>query len=640
MCGLAGILYTEPQYFEDNQQSISSKIRKMTDLLRPRGPDSDGVLLQSPIALGHTRLAIIDLSDAGNQPMQLRPGGPILVFNGEIFNFQELKSALTTRESNQWNGTSDTEVILKVYEKWGYEGLKKLEGIFAIALWDSKLQKLILFRDRLGVKPLYYGCNNNHFAFASEIKSVLASGGIDSSLDEQALSEYMWYGNSFGDRTFYAGVRSLEPGTALIIENGTMRIDKWWRIEDLLSDRNIISDWDAAKQHLRNTIDTAVKKQLVADVPIGIFLSGGVDSSTIAAAAIKYKRDVESFAAGFDYDLGINELPVAQSTARRLGIQHTECRVESTRLQQTLETLATAHDEPFGDAANIPLYLMCQSLRGKIKVVLQGDGGDELFGGYRRYLILKNLNLWKKIPPFVSVASRYLGGFGQRLDRLVEATSDPDPAIRMALLMTMETRNRAPERFFCEDRRAALLETTDPFEIYRKAADRFSGYTPAEQMLLTDITVQLPYQFLPKVDRATMASGIEARVPLLDESVLKLAISIPVDFKVRGLQKKLILRESQRKRLPKNVLDGAKKGFGVPYSNWLKSSLHDFAKELLLDHGFNKDLHLCSKSIEQALFEHRSGAIDHGFILWKLLQISLWRNNVRHTSGLTSDSAE
>ena len=623
MCGFAGF-HASPSFNQAvSSAGLQSAIVAMTETLRQRGPDAIGYFLEAPIALGHCRLSILDLTETGAQPMTLGPGRPVIAYNGECYNFIDLRRQLES-SGCQFRGHSDTEVILHAYAKWGLPGLKRLEGIFALALWDPACKRLVLMRDRLGVKPLFYGDSMYGLAFGSEIKALLAAGGVDTRLDDQAFSEYLWYGNSYEDRTFYRGVRALEPGHWLIIEDDRHRLEAWWRIEEWLQQPVIQGGIREAALRVRDAVDQAVQRQLAADVPVGIFLSGGVDSSSIAASAMRVREQpLASYAAGFDFDRSINELPKAALVSRYLGLDHHELHITGADLPNVILTLARAHDEPFADAANIPLYLMCRELSGQIKVVLQGDGGDELFAGYRRYALLRNAHWWRLWPKKLSPIVGAVGSLGQRFTRIADSVGLSDPAMRMALLLTVETPQEPPEALLTGERRQYLAATTDPFLAYRRAADRFRDQEPVQQMLLTDLTVQLPSQFLTKVDRATMAAGIEARVPLLDERVAELAVGMPSTWKAQGTEKKLVLRESQRGRLPDVILDSPKTGFGVPYAYWLRTSLYHFARERLLDAGFLASYALNGQMVESALQQHQKGIRDRGFLMWKLLQLTL-----------------
>jgi asparagine synthase (glutamine-hydrolysing) len=617
MCGICGL------YGLQSSDELNDAIRRMTLTIAHRGPDGEGTFVAEGVALGHRRLSIIDLSSAGSQPMTL--GTATVVYNGEAYNFPQLRRELQEL-GHEFRGHSDTEVLLHAYQAWGLAGLERLEGIFAFALWDGARRRLILMRDRLGIKPLFYSWQGKRLAFGSEIKAVLAAGGIDLRVDDQALMEYLWYGNSFEERTIYSNVRSLEPGCRLVIEDGQVRLESWWNVESWLGRSQPALNVREAAVAVRESVDAAVARQLVADVPVGLFLSGGVDSSSIAAsAAVASGRRLSSFSVGFDYEKGINELPKARRVAQALGLDHHELQIRGGALEETLTALVQLHDEPFADAANIPLYLLARELRGTIKVVLQGDGGDEMFAGYRRYSILRSAALWRLWPHGIEAAlCAAFGSRGARLARMGAAAGHADPASRMALLLTVETLRDPPTAVMTDAARHRLESCADPFAAYRRCAARYANYDPVQQMLLTDISLQLPSQFLTKVDRATMAHGIEARVPLLDEGLASQAVAMPAALKVHGGQNKVVLRDAMRGRLPPEILDGPKTGFGVPYEEWLRGALHGFARAAILDATFVERFGLSRSRLESALTEHRSRRRDRGFLLWKLLHLSLW----------------
>lgn len=620
MCGFAGLM--------DKLAGVSElrgKALRMTASLAHRGPDAEGLFVEDGVALGHRRLSILDLSPAGAQPMIMEENGPVIVFNGEIYNFRKLREELS-RRGRSFAGHSDTEVVLQVYDEYGLEGLTRIEGIFALAIWDRKLGRLLLMRDRLGVKPLFYSHNGSQLAFGSEIKSVLAVGGINTDIDSQALSEYLWYGNSYEERTIYAGIRSLLPGHWLIVEGAAARMKPWWKLEDWLTpDSPAASEREAAVM-VREALDAAVKRQLVADVPVGIFLSGGIDSSGIAASAMKVQQTpLNSYSVGFDFDKGVNELPKARQVAEHLGLTHHEIHVGGTDLQDVLVSLARCHDEPFADAANIPLFLLSRQISGSIKVVLQGDGGDEMFAGYRRYSMLRHAALWRKWPDTLTpLVKAGFGSRGDRFARMADALGAGSPEMRMALLLTTETLQDPPTKFFGVEARKRFAIETDPFLAYRNAARRFPNAEPVQQMLLTDIALELPSRFLAKVDRATMANGLESRVPFLDENVVRLAVNLPSKWKASGAQKKVVLRNALRGRVPDSILDGPKTGFGVPYEYWLKTSLFGFARDAVLDGGFIRRFGFDGKTLESAFVDCRQGAKDRASTLWKILQLALW----------------
>jgi asparagine synthase (glutamine-hydrolysing) len=620
MCGFAGI------YTKSRIEGLPAVLESMTSKLSSRGPDASGYYIHGRIALGHRRLSILDLTETGNQPMSLRQSGITISYNGEIYNFQQIKAALI-KLGHEFSGTSDTEVILHAYEAWGLEGLKRLEGVFGFALWDERKNRLVLMRDRLGVKPVFYGESDYGFTFGSEIKAVIAAWGVDKHINEQSLREYLWFGNTYNDRTFYRGVKSLEPGHWIIIENEKKTTEAWWRPEDWLSDGPYTEDFNSATLELRDRLDFAVARQLCSDVPVGLFLSGGIDSSTIAAAAKRASNSpLTCYTASFDFLNGVNEVTQAKSLCQHLGLDHKEIRVVGSCMTDVIEKLVAFHDEPFADAANIPLYLMSKEICGTTKVVLQGDGGDELFGGYRRYSLLRNTWAWNIIPNVIDGLLLRGGLLSQRVARLSRALKEANSAKRMALLLTTETECNPPEYLFNTDYVSDVVRSTDPFLAYRLADQRFSKFDPVERMMLTDLTLQLPSQFLTKVDRATMAAGVEARVPLLDESIVKHAISMPTKWKLSAGKNKHILRMSQANLLPSSTFSAPKTGFGVPYQHWLRTSLFDYSKERILDGKFIEFFSLSRSKLERAISENKNRYRDHSYIIWKLLNLQIWHS--------------
>ena len=586
MCGICGIVS------ERQDGGLFQKIEAMNASLTHRGPDAGASFIEAGIALGHRRLSILDLSETGAQPMQRQPDGPVITYNGEVYNYNMLRVELECR-GVRFRGRSDTEVVLAVYEEFGLEGIQKLEGIFSFAIWDRQKQALILVRDRLGVKPLYYSQTEDGLVFASEYKAIETLNPSFRSLDLQAVSEYFWYGNVFEDRTFLKEIRQLEPGHMLLFEGGVIKTVCWWSVEDWLPDSFDVFNRTETVASIGQTLRQSVDRQLVADVPVGLFLSGGIDSSSIAASTAREKRSaLTSYSIGFGHGAEVDELPRARAIANQLGIPHKQFELVNFDLLDALKKMAWAHDDPFADAANVPLYFMAKRFAKDTKVVLQGDGGDELFAGYRRYQLIQHLEKWRMIPGASSALVSNFGGFGKRLARLLDAMQQKDPAMVMALLMTVETLDDRPENTLTGTMQEALRETTDPFMVYRKLADRFKDHDPVQRMLLTDLNSQLPSQFLTKVDRATMAAGVEARVPLLDESMLKLALRIPSSRKLGSLQSKVLLRDMLRTHLPKEIVDAPKSGFGVPYGEWIRNDLWEVSWDQMTSAGFLKPIWL------------------------------------------------
>lgn len=622
MCGLAGI-YSFNNDLKWDSTEISIILKKMTSLLSHRGPDSYGFYKDNNVGFGHRRLSIIDQSKNGNQPITIGSPGKTIIFNGEIYNYKVLKEQLISNGC-KFRGNSDTEVILNCYLYWGLSGLKRLEGIFALSIWDKEKNLLVLMRDRLGVKPLYYGNSKFGLAFASEIKSVIAAKGIDTSYSDQSFSEYLWYGTTYEDRSFFKGINSVKPGEWILIKDKQVIKERWWQLEDWIDDSlKNISKKDAKKRVLTN-LDKAVKGQLMSDVPIGLFLSGGIDSSALASSAFKSSNcSLESYCAGFDFIEQSNEYEKAEVVAKFIGMEHSSIPISGVNLEPTITRLAEAHDQPFADAANIPLYLMCKKISQKHKVILQGDGGDELFGGYNKHLLIKYRWLWTLFPETLfSLLTKISSSYGRRINRLYKSLTNSDEVFFNALLSTTETLQLRPERLLKKEKNQFLIKNTDPFLSYRNAIYRFSDYEPLQKTLLTDLVTELPSVFLNKVDRASMAASVEARVPLLDESLIKFAINLPTDLKISGLKRKYILKKALEKRIPNKILKMPKTGFGVPYGNWLKNTLFEFTSERILDDTFLDYFNFDKLKVEECLFELKHDD-KNKFIIWKLLQLSL-----------------
>lgn len=617
MCGICGIVDF------DGPPIDGGLLRRMTGTLRHRGPDDQGTVVSGAAGLGHTRLSIIDLTTAGRQPMQSADGRVTLVYNGEIYNFAVLREALE-RSGHVFQGRSDSEVVLHAYLRWGVDAFPRFNGMFALAIWDERTKTLVLARDRFGIKPLYYHRLSSGTIFGSEIKAILASNRVPRRLHDAGLHEYLYYGSTQGTNTLFEGIAKVLPGHFLTITRSDFQSTPYWRVEDI---KQVQVEPEEATVAVRERLEKAVRGQLVSDVPVGIFLSGGVDSSAITALASKHYRDrIQTFSVGFDYDRGVNELAKARQIARRYDTEHHELHIQGYRLQHVIERLVSCHDEPFGDAANIPLYLLCSELSGNPKVILQGDGGDEIFAGYRRYNVLASHPLWRSMVPIARLmnsCTRWHSSYYRRA-RFIQALCAPDAARRMALLLTTETET-GPLHIMNGSVQQRLRET-DPFAEYYKWDQLLGHLDLVQRMLYTDTRILLPNIFMEKVDKATMAHGIEVRVPMLDRVLADYAMSLPSSLKVRWGQKKWILRRALRGTVPGSILDAPKTGFGVPYSFWLRKPLTTYLRSVLFDSAVARmgifDLH----QVERCVMEHTSARRDHGFLLWKALHLALWFN--------------
>lgn len=618
MCGLAGIFIDNSAQGAGAGDSLHTTITRMTATLSHRGPDRRDIFVGSETVLGHARLNIIDLSETGHQPMKTADGRYVIVYNGEVYNFRELR-ALLEREGVAFRGHSDTEVVLNAWARWGSAVLPRLNGIFAFAIWDTWEKALVLARDRFGVKPLYYHRLANGIVFGSEIKAVLASGLVPTRVNPQALHEFAYFGASLGRNTLFDGIERLESGHWLRLRDSKWEIQPHWRVEDVPW---VEDDEATAVEKTRALVESAVKRQLMSDVPVGVFLSGGVDSSAVTAFASRhYGGTIKTYSVGFDFDRGINELPRARRVAEHFDTDHHELHLAGGSMPSVIEDLVRHHDEPFSDAANIPLYLLCRELNGEPRVVLQGDGGDEIFGGYRSYTLLSQINWWKAL----SMMRGFLPSVGsdklRRLHRILDAFSQKEDAMRMALLLTMDTTQTSFANLLSMDWKVQLRQT-DPFRRYREMAQRLHAFDPVQQMLYCDTCILLPDVFLEKVDKSTMAFSIESRVPLLDNDLTEYAMGLPSHMKVR----KQMLKQALRGVVPDEVLDGPKRGFGVPFSYWLATSLHHYANAVFEDAVAMEDSFFNKAALFAALKRHKTDPNDQsGFILWKALNLAIWQ---------------
>jgi asparagine synthase (glutamine-hydrolysing) len=596
--------------------------------LQHRGPDGRGQFRDEQVWLGHTRLSIIDLTDAGSQPMQSASGRFVIVYNGEVYNYRELAAK---HSLDLLRGTSDTEVVLRLFEKRGAASFVELNGIFAFCIYDRQAKKIWLVRDRLGVKPLYYRADSSGIAFASEIKAILALGAESPSCDVAALHEWLYYGNPLGSKTLLRDIQQLLPAHCLELDLNTFatKIAAYWSIgTQAHTNAGIKANGGHAVSDVRRLLEQAVTRQLVADVPIGVFLSGGVDSSAIAAFASRhYAGRLATYSVGFDFAADGGELPRAGRVAALCGTEHNEIHISGEDVGALVEKMVRHHDMPFADAANLPLYLMAERIHEHTKVVLQGDGGDELFGGYRRYATLK----YYKILHPLAVAMGFVPGIRPtsamafRMQRYVDAFAAEDLATTMALLLTPEDRKWNSEAVFGPALNSAM-GLSDPFARFRELFPSFSDLDVGNQMSLMDMSIVLPDTYLEKVDRSTMAASLEVRVPFLDNDLVDYVVRLPGNVKMPFGKKKWLLKAALKGIVPDEVLFGPKKGFNVPFAKWLQTSL----KPLFFDHlntfSRNRPEVLNVDHIRQLYSRTSAGRQDHSPLLWKMLNFLVWSN--------------
>lgn len=623
MCGIYGAL----DLAGGNRSYLYAE--KATDLLRHRGPDDGAVWRGRQIVLGMRRLSILDLP-GGMQPIWNEDHTCCIVYNGELYNFRELRQELLTF-GHLFRTEGDTEVIVHAYEQWGFECLDRFNGMFAFALWDDRNQQLFLARDRMGEKPLYYYRDHQRIVFASEIKSILADPTVARCLNPRGLSNFLAFGHAMAPETIYQDIVKLLPGHYLLAKGGKVTIRQYWDVGDEPQlPANYVHSQEHDAGHILRLLDDSVRSRMVADVPVGAFLSGGVDSSAIVALMKRHATGpVKTFSLGFNVGGAYNELSDARVVADALGTDHYELVVGHEDLIRTLQNLVYHYDEPFGDAAGLPIYLLSQFAREHVKVVLAGDGADELFGGYRRYAYDQLAPYYSKLPrvlteTWIPGMLDHLPRF-RRIKRTLNTWPLKDPARRYAAwlaLFTPEMQKELLQSAMVDD--IAGHDTQEPYSRYYQALNPSMAVDHINRLMYTDLKTLLPDAYLEKVDKAAMACSLEARLPFLDHRLVELAFQIPGQYKISGLSTKLILKRAIRELVPPSVLRKPKHGFAVPTEPWFQGQLHDFAFEILLDKRTKDRGYFNSQFIEQLWREHAEGRHLWDGQLWLLLNFELW----------------
>jgi asparagine synthase (glutamine-hydrolysing) len=618
MCGIAGVVETEgsPSYVEDQ-----------VDRLRHRGPDSAGVFERGRGAVGQSRLAIIDLV-TGDPPITDESGRLGVAFNGEIYNYQALRAQLEVA-GHDMKTTGDTEVIAHLAEDLEPVDLARvLDGMFAFAVWDEARDRLILGRDRMGKKPLYYWVGRGgQVVFGSEIKAVLADPRVPRSLDPKAIPAYLTFGYVPTPYTFYEGIQSLPPGHVLVAQAGaTPVIEAYWRPQVPGADNveRVDLSYAEAGREVRRLFVNAVEKRMVADVPLGAFLSGGVDSSAVVAMLARLSpRPVRTFTIGFDDQSGFDERPYARDLARRFGTDHTEFVVKPDAAE-LIERLVWHHDQPFGDSSALPTYLLSELTKRHVTVALSGDGGDELFAGYERFaaaLALERLNvLPPAVPAFVSkrvaaIPRSALGGRVGSVRRMLDRASDELPWSFLSWV------SYVPEEW-----RQRLID--DPSDWarcdYAEIFAESEGADPLDRLLVLNLRTYLLDDLLPKADRMSMAHGLEVRSPFLDRDLVDFALRLPRSYRVKGMSLKRIFKEAARDVLPHDLLHRRKHGFGLPLDRWFRTDLRTYVESTLGGADASIGRHLRHSEVRSLLAEHQSGVADLGHAIWTLLTLEVF----------------
>src|ERR1700730_5378009 len=619
MCGICGIVSADPSEHFDLRI-----IQRMRDTLAHRGPDDKGAYLGPGVALGHRRLSIIDLRPEGRQPMSNEDGHVQIVFNGEIYNFGEHRDWLIAK-GHRFKSRTDTEVIIHLYEELGVDCLKRLRGMFAFAIWDERKRLLFLARDRLGKKPLFYHFDGKRLLFASEIKALLAHPSVTAAADPQAIDYYVSLGYVPGPFSAFKGVRKLPPAHYLTFSHGKLEIKRYWQVHYF--PKLELSENEACAQIVERLTE-AVKLRLISDVPLGAFLSGGIDSSAIVALMARLSNSpVKTFSIGFnepEYD----ETEHARSVAQQFGTEHHQFTVEPDAID-ILETLVWHFDEPFADSSALPTYYLSKLTREHVTVALNGDAGDENFAGYPRYLVtLLSQYLYSGSGPLRGVMGS-TAAQGRKLFRdnskmarclrLIERTLKSGPRLGYLRLRT----HRPGESMYSADF-ASSVDRDAAEKLIMAAYDRSDAKHIVDATLNVDLDLYLPYDLLVKVDIASMAVGLEARSPMVDHEFVEFVATLPARFKISGLTLKAIFKKALRGLLPERILTRRKMGFGVPLDHWFRGQLSELLRDTLLSQRSLERGYFRRRSVEQLVEAHISGRSNHQYQLWNLLMLELW----------------
>jgi asparagine synthase (glutamine-hydrolysing) len=627
MCGIAGWANLDDKSSSEGGEAV---LHAMCERMKHRGPDSEGLWTGESVALGMRRLSIIDLQ-TGEQPFWNEDKSIVVVMNGEIYNFRELRKELE-RRGHEFHSHSDTEVLPHLYEEYGEAMVEHLNGMFAFALWDLRRKKLLIARDRFGEKPLYYGVFAGKLIFASEPKVLLRHPAVEPEINPEALRQYLCFDYVPAPLSIYKNIYKLPAAHLLTVENGEVKTRRYWNLS-FHKNGNTPTVETAAKE-LREIISDAVRMRLVSDVPLGILLSGGVDSSTVAAFATQHATEkVKTFSIGFEED-SFDESKFARQVAEHLGTEHYEEKLSVEKAADLISEIGTWLDEPVSDGSLIPTFLLSRFVRKHVTVALGGDGGDEIFAGYPMYFGHKMARVYDRLPRFLRagliepivnnlpVSTKNLS-FDYKAKRFVAASK-----------YDAVTRHHSWFGSFSIDAQNDLLAKDFPAgtsgDIYKGAKDLLKITDAAdeiEQMQFLDMNFYMAEDILTKVDRASMAVSLEVRAPFLDSRVAEYAASLPLEYKLKGSKGKYILKKAVEDLLPKTILQRPKKGFGIPIADWLKGRLNPLMRDLLAPERLENQGLFDAGYVQKLIAEHEAGAASHHKQLWTLLVFQLWFDN-------------
>jgi asparagine synthase (glutamine-hydrolysing) len=594
--------------------------------MKHRGPDSRGMHVSDGVGLGIQRLRVIDLR-TGDQPIYNEDRSVVVVLNGEIYNFQELRARLSAA-GHEFTTASDTEVIVHLYEEQGPACVRSLQGMFAFALWDARHRRLLLARDRVGKKPLLYCHRHRGITFASEIRALLQDSEVPREIDYQAIDCFLAYQYVPAPLSAFRAIRKLPPASALVFEDGRLSISRYWDLD--YSVKRAVADPRELHEEIRGAIRRATRRRMIADVPLGAFLSGGIDSSAVVAAMAESSAEpVKTFSIGFDYQ-PFNELPFARHIAEHFSTEHHEFVVKPNAVE-LIPRIVRHYGEPFADSSAIPSFYVAEQTRRHVTVALNGDGGDESFGGYNRYVSNLVSGRLSRLPRPV----RRVGGLlGESIppNRDMASTRNRVKRILQSLAMDAPQRYARHVSYFDSARRAEAYTPEFKARIGTSLAPRViddpwessSGKSLIDVLLEVDVKTYLPGDLLVKMDIATMAHSLEARSPFLDTEIMELGASLPAELKVRGTEKKVVLRDALRGWIPGEILDRPKWGFAAPLAEWFRRDLRDYVRQVLFDPVTTSRGYFDQDVIAQYFDSHAAGRMDNSPRLWALLMLELW----------------
>jgi asparagine synthase (glutamine-hydrolysing) len=618
MCGIAGLHDGDPRGVADEPL-----VHAMLDTIVHRGPDDWGVHADGPVAFGVRRLSIIDVA-GGHQPIANEDGTVVVAYNGEIYNYRELRERLR-RSGHTLRTRADTEVIAHLYEELGDDCVHELDGMFGFALWDARRRRLLLVRDRLGIKPLYWARAGGQLVFGSEIKALLQHPGLRARLDQDALAAFLLLKYVPAPQTMFAGISALPPGHLLVSDADGVRIRRWWDVSFRRAE--VPPSEEEAAEMLTAALEASVRRHLVSDVPFGAFLSGGVDSSLVVALMSRaLQAPVRTFAIGFEGDgADLSETPYARMVAERYETEHEEVLVGGADLVAHAEKVVWHLDQPIADNACLANYLVAEAASRDVKMVLTGEGGDELFAGYARYAGERLAPAFGRLPP----RARALGVALSRRSRVparpsiaLYALCQPDQRRRFATWFALMS--PAAREALATGELAGAVSRSTPESLFAAALERADGPDRISRMLYVDTKLWLADDLLARGDKMSMAASLEARVPLLDHRLVELAASLPPGLKVRGLSRKYLLKKVARAWLPAPILDRPKKGFPIPMGRWLRGEARELCRDLLSPEAVGRRGLFAPAAVQRLLDRHESGAAEQGAVLWALLSVELW----------------